>query len=75
MKTFLLAAAFGCIGLLGSAAASASGPDRGCLAPPGGPEKVVALQSRPQDCCTGRIECGQYLSTATVLRPDHGRRT
>ena len=76
MKTFLLAAVAGCTWLVGSGATLASpGLSNGCIARAERAEKVVAMPSQPQDCCTARLQCGQYLSTATVLRPGHSRRT
>jgi hypothetical protein len=46
-----------------------------CLAVGDGYEHVVAIVPKPQDCCTGRLQCSQYLSTTTVVRPGREQHT
>lgn len=59
-----------------SAHAEASpAPAQSCIAVSQGYSRVVATVTDPQECCTGRMQCAQYLSTTTVVRPAHDRRT
>lgn len=73
MRASLIAAA--CVGVLlaGTQAQGASRP--GCVASHGGYQRVIALSSAAQACCTGRLQCPQYLSTTRVVRPAHDQRT
>ena len=56
-------------------AEAAQTPGQSCIAVGQGYSRVVATLSDPQQCCTGRMQCAQYLSTTTVVRPAHDRRT
>ncbi len=50
-------------------------PGQACIAVSGGYSRVVATVANPQDCCTGKMQCAQFLSTTTVVRPAHDQRT
>ena len=62
--TFAVAAA----SMAGMVSTSASSLSHGCLAVGHGATRVAAT-ARPDDCCTGRMQCAQFLSTATVVKP------
>jgi hypothetical protein len=49
--------------------------EHGCIAVGSGLSRVAATVANPQDCCTGRMACSQYLSTTVVVRPDRPQRT
>ena len=40
-----------------------------CIRSNGGMSRVVAKVDNPADCCNGRMQCSQYLSTTIVARP------
>ena len=46
-----------------------------CIAVGSGYQRVAATVSRPEDCCMGRLQCSQFLSTTTVVRPAHDQHT
>lgn len=71
----VLAAAMGLIlGMAGLTAAQA-GSAAQCIQAGRGLSRVVATVKNPADCCTGRMQCAQFLSTTIVAkpagRPDH----
>jgi hypothetical protein len=41
----------------------------------GGVQHAVATVANAVDCCTGRMQCSQYLSTTMVIRPAYDKRT
>ena len=49
--------------------------DHSCIAVGDGYQHVAATVSKPEDCCTGRMQCSQFLSTTTVVRPAHEQHT
>jgi hypothetical protein len=65
--------------LFGLVAASAHAakptPGESCVTVGGGYARVVATVTDPQDCCTGKMQCAQFLSTTTLVRPAHDQRT
>lgn len=74
MKTVALV-----VGMLGFAATTcaamaAEAPRGACIRAAHGPERV-ALVAAPVDCCARRMQCTQYLSTATAVRPERSPRT
>jgi hypothetical protein len=70
MRKALLAVVAVCA-LAGSAhAGTEPAMQHSCIAVGSGLSRVAATVRRPQDCCTGRMQCSQYLSTTTVVRPD-----
>ncbi len=75
MRTFCIAIAT--LGALaaGSASATPSAPARSCVEVGRGAIRVAATVARREDCCTGRMQCAQFLSTVTVMRPGGDRRT
>lgn len=60
---------------LGLAGAAQAAPSHSCIQPGRGMSQVVATVSNPADCCTGRMQCPQFLSTTVVVRPLHPERT
>ena len=58
-----------------SAARAEPAPEHSCLAVGDGYQRIVANVSKPEDCCTGRLQCSQYLSTTRVVRPAHEQHT
>ena len=67
------AAAFTLLPLAARAADTAAG--QSCIAVGSGYSRVAATVANPADCCTGRLQCAQFLSTTTVVRPAHDHRT
>jgi hypothetical protein len=61
--------------LVAACAHAGSNPGQSCVAVSGGYSRVVATVTNPQDCCTGKMQCAQFLSTTTVVRPAHDQRT
>ena len=39
-----------------------------CIAVGDGYQHVAATVAHPQDCCSGRMQCSQFLSTTVVVR-------
>ena len=60
-----------------SAAHASTGhaPGQSCVSVGSGYSRVAATVADPADCCTGRLQCAQFLSTTTVVRPAHDQRT
>ncbi len=56
-------------------AAAKPTPGERCVTVGGGYSRVVATVPDPQDCCTGKMQCAQFLSTTTLVRPAHDQRT
>ena len=56
-------------------AAPRPGDGQSCIAVGDGYSRVAAMVANPQDCCTGRMQCAQFLSTTTVVRPAHDQHT
>jgi hypothetical protein len=50
-------------------------PTQSCIRSGGGVSRVVAQVESPADCCTGRMQCSQFLSTTIVARPSQPERT
>lgn len=46
-----------------------------CIAVGPGPQRVAAMVANPADCCSGRLQCAQFLSTTRIVRPAHDQRT
>ncbi len=46
-----------------------------CIRTNGGMSRVVAKVENPADCCNGRMQCSQFLSTTIVARPLVPQRT
>ena len=57
----------------GADAATAAG--QSCVVVGQGMSRVAATVANPADCCTGRLQCAQFLSTTTVVRPAHDQHT
>ena len=53
----------------GAASAAPSNSAQRCIALGRGSIHIAATVARPQDCCTGQMQCAQFLSTVTVVRP------
>ena len=49
--------------------------EHSCIAVGGGYQHVAATVAHPQDCCTGRMQCSQFLSTTVVVRPAQDQHT
>lgn len=56
-------------------AQAGAAPQQSCIAVGSGFQHVAAVVARPEDCCTGRMQCSQYLSTTTVVRPAREQRS
>ncbi len=52
-----------------------SSMDHSCIAVGHGVQRVAATVARPEDCCSGRMQCSQFLSTTRVVRPAHDQHT
>ncbi len=37
--------------------------------------RVSTLAARPDQCCDGKLQCPQFLSTTTLLKPKHDLHT
>ena len=72
MRRALIAVSF-CTVALSSQAATVPAP--ACLALGSGVSRVAAMVADPAQCCTGRLQCGRFLSTNRVVRPAHDQRT
>ena len=74
MKRVLAASTAFFLGMAGATAAQA-GPAVECIQAGRGLSRVVATVKNPADCCTGHMQCAQFLSTTIVAkpagRPDH----
>ena len=74
MRATLIAAAF-----FANAAAGGAQAQRvlaqSCAAAGHGYQPVAATVARLGDCCAARLQCSQFLSTTTVVRPAHNQRT
>ena len=74
MRLSVIAAAI--VNIAFATGARAEGPlDHSCIAVGNRYQHVAATVSRPEDCCTGRMQCSQFLSTTTVVRPGHEQHT
>ena len=71
MRETLIAALFAFAALTGVRAA----PAQSCIAAGPGFSRVAATVANPADCCSGRLQCAQFLSTTTVVRPVHDQHT
>ena len=69
-----LCLAIATLGALAAGSASAT-PSLSCVALGRGPTRVAATVARPEDCCSGRMQCAQFLSTVTVVRPGGDQHT
>ena len=49
--------------------------DHSCIDMGGAYYHVAATVSKPEHCCTGRLQCSHFLSTTRVVRPAHDQRT
>ena len=49
--------------------------EHSCIAVRDGYQHVAATVAHPQDCCTGRMQCSQFLSTTVVVRPAQDQHT
>ncbi len=67
MRLFLIAAA-ATAAFTGAAGAEPS-LQHSCIIVSDGYQHVAATVAKPEDCCTGRLQCSQFLSTTTVVRP------
>ena len=74
MRPVLIAAALLASTLLTGARAEPS-MDHSCIAVGYGMQHVAATVARPEDCCSGRMQCPQFLSTTRVVRPAHNQHT
>ncbi len=74
MRPTLIAALFAFAAV---AAQATPGPaaQQSCIAVGRGASRVAAFVANPADCCTGRMQCAQFLSTTTVVRPAHDEHT
>jgi hypothetical protein len=75
MRKALLAAVAACAFTVSAQARSEQPMQHGCIALGSGLSRVAATVRRPEDCCTGRMQCTQYLSTTTVMRPNGEQHT
>ena len=59
------------LALLGASLAPAAQAEQAqvCIRTNGGLSHVVAKVENPADCCNGRMQCSQFLSTTIVARP------
>ena len=76
MRLALIAAAYAVLtvgSLIGAQAEPAM--RHSCIAVGNGYQHVAATVAHPQDCCTGRMQCSQFLSTTVVVRPAQDQRT
>ena len=73
MRLPLIIAGFSAMALYGAHATPAL--ERSCISVGHGYERVAATVARPADCCTGRLQCSQFLSTTRVVRPAHDQHT
>lgn len=46
-----------------------------CSAVGYGAKRVTMFVANPANCCRGRLQCAQFLSTTAVVRPAHDPRT
>jgi hypothetical protein len=74
MRFTIVAATFVLVALSAHAKAEPA-TGQTCIAMGPGMARVAAKVANPADCCTGRMQCAQYLSTTTVVRPAHDQRT
>ncbi len=74
MRLTLIATLFALTATWTGAHAEAA-PGQSCIALGQGMSRVAATVANPADCCTGRLQCAQFLSTTTVVRPVHDQRT
>ena len=72
MRLTLVAAIFA---LAAVSAGASPAPGQSCIAVGDGMSRVAAVVANPAACCTGRLQCAQFLSTTTVVRPAHAQRT
>ena len=56
-------------------ATAAQAGEQMCIRESSGISHVVAQVPEPADCCTGRMQCSQYLSTTIVAHPKTAERT
>ena len=79
MRFTLIAAAAFATAILSTAALSTAQAeptlDHSCIAVGGPYQRVAATVAKPEDCCTGRLQCSKFLSTTRVVRPSHDQRT
>ena len=73
MRLMLIAAAFTSAMCLTARAEPSSG--QSCISVGGPYQRVAATVARPEDCCSGRLQCSQFLSTTRVVRPAHDQHT
>jgi hypothetical protein len=64
-----------CVGLAAASPALAARIDHSCIAAGKGPARIAATVAQPKDCCSGRMQCAQFLSTTRLVRPGSQERT
>jgi hypothetical protein len=64
-----------CSFTLAAHATKLSDGDHACIALQDDVSHVAARVADPADCCTGRMQCPHYLSTTTLVRPQHDQHT
>ena len=74
MRQIAVAAVFALVAASAQAGAPASSA-QSCIVVGSGAQRVAAVVANPADCCSGRLQCAQFLSTTTVVRPAHDPRT
>ena len=72
MRFALIAASLSTLALSSQAATL---PAQSCLALGSGISRVAATVADAAQCCTGRLQCAQFLSTNRVVRPAHDQHT
>ena len=73
MRPLLIVAGFAGFALFSGAQAEPM--QHSCIVVGDGYQRVDADVSRPENCCSGRMQCAQFLSTTRVVRPGHGQHT
>ena len=74
MRMTLIATLFA-LATVSTGSHAAPAPDQSCIVVGQGFSHVAATVANPADCCTGRLQCAQFLSTTTVVRPAHDQHT
>jgi len=73
MKHALLISIATCTFALSAHATHLPGREHSCIAVQNGISHVAVTVADPADCCMGRMQCSQYLSTTTLVRPQHNQ--
>ena len=74
MRQIVIATVFALVAGTAHAGAAPSSV-QSCIAVGSGAQRVAAIVANPADCCSGRLQCAQFLSTSRVVRPAHDQRT